>query len=899
MKKKILVVDGNSIVNRAFYGVRPLTTATGKNTNAVYGTVNIISKHLGKLSPDYAAVAFDLKAPTFRHKMYADYKAGRRPTPPELLEQFPEVKEILSCMGFHILELPGYEADDIQGTVAKMAHGADDTESYILSGDRDLLQLIDDKVSVILEQNTGAVVMHEEEFREKYGVSVSQFVDMKAIMGDSSDNIPGVRGIGERGAATLLTDFGTLDGIYEHIDDPKISKATRTKLTEHKEEAYLSQKLAQIDTHVPLGITLEDLRYKGIDRGGLRAKLDELELNSFIVKFGLTDVKPTPKTAHAPAYDEKVSVRNGDESGDSASGKSENSTSECKEKIANTVAGIAETVANGTAGDIPESEVFEPADAEKIVESAGARFALSLRDGTVYICNGERSFSYTGDLVSLSPLFTGERQIVCLDGKAIYHALRHAGITVSDGTRFLDLVIYAYVLNPGAGNATISSLAMSFLGHGVDPAEPCTAVMLRLEEVLRKKITDDGELRVLDEMEIPLINVLGDIEETGFKVDRAGLHEFADALTVLAEDLKNKIYFQAGYDFNLNSPKQLGEALFVNLGIPYPSKKKTASGYSTDADILEALAPAYPIIGDILEYRQVTKLANTYARVLPEVADENGRIHTDFKQALTATGRLSSADPNLQNIPIRTRMGREMRRYFIADEGKILLDADYSQIELRLLAHISGDYTMSEAFRSGEDIHRKTAAAVFGVPEEAVTEEMRKRAKAVNFGIVYGISAFSLAKDIGATQSEAAKYIKSYLLNYLSIDTYLHDVVEEAKKNGYTTTLFGRRRYIPELSSPKHPIREFGKRVAMNAPIQGTAADITKLAMIAVYRGLRRCGLDARIVMQVHDELVVECSVSDAPRAREILKNEMENVVKLSIPLTADVTEGKNWLEQN
>lgn len=899
MNKKILVVDGNSIVNRAFYGVRPLTTATGKNTNAVYGTVNIISKHLGKLSPDYAAVAFDLKAPTFRHKMYADYKAGRRPTPPELLEQFPEVKEILSCMGFHILELPGYEADDIQGTVAKMAHGADNTESYILSGDRDLLQLIDDKVSVILEQNTGAVIMHEEEFREKYGVSVSQFVDMKAIMGDSSDNIPGVRGIGERGAAALLTDFGTLDGIYEHIDDPKISKATRTKLTEHKDEAYLSRKLAQIDTHVPLGITLEDIRYRGIDRGGLRAKLDELELNSFIAKFGLTDVKPTPKTAHAPTYNEKASVRNGNESGDSVSGKSEKSTSECKEKITNTAAAIVETIANGAAGDIPESEVFEPADAERIIENAGARFSFSLRDGNVFICNGERSFSYTGDLLSLSPLFSGERQIVCLDGKAIYHALRHAGISVSDGTRFLDLVIYAYVLNPGAGNATISSLAMSFLGHGVDPSEPCTAVMLRLEEVLRKKITDDGELRVLDEMEIPLINVLGDIEETGFKVDCAGLHEFADALTELADDLKNKIYLQAGYDFNLNSPKQLGEALFVKLGIPYPSKKKTASGYSTDADILDALAPAYPIIGDILEYRQVTKLANTYARVLPEVADKNGRIHTDFKQALTATGRLSSADPNLQNIPIRTRMGREMRRYFIADEGKLLLDADYSQIELRLLAHISGDYTMSEAFRSGEDIHRKTAAAVFGVPEEAVTEEMRKRAKAVNFGIVYGISAFSLAKDIGATQSEAAKYIKSYLLNYLSIDSYLHDVVEEAKKNGYTTTLFGRRRYIPELSSPKHPIREFGKRVAMNAPIQGTAADIMKLAMISVYRGLRRCGLDARIVMQVHDELVVECSVSDAPRAREILKTEMENVVKLSIPLTADVTEGKNWLEQS
>ncbi len=908
MKKKILVVDGNSIVNRAFYGVRPLTTATGKNTNAVYGTVNIISKHLGKLSPDYAAVAFDLKAPTFRHKMYADYKAGRRPTPPELLEQFPEVKEILSCMGFHILELPGYEADDIQGTVAKMAHGADNTESYILSGDRDLLQLIDDKVSVILEQNTGAVIMHEAEFREKYGVSVSQFVDMKAIMGDSSDNIPGVRGIGERGAATLLTDFGTLDGIYEHIDDPKISKATRTKLTEHKEEAYLSQKLAQIDTHVPLGITLEDLRYKGIDRGGLRAKFDELELNSFIAKFGLTDVKATSKTAHAPAHDEKTAGENGGESDKKASGETENRATECKEKITNgNAAAVAETAAdgatnaaiNGTASGIAESEVFEPADAEKIIENAGDRLSLSLRGGTVFICNGKQSFSYTGDLLPLSPLFSGERQIVCLDGKAIYHALRHAGISVSDSTRFLDLVIYAYVLNPGAGNATISSLAMSFLGHGVDPAAPCTAVMLRLEEVLRRKITDDGELRVLDEMEIPLINVLGDIEETGFKVDRAGLHEFADALTELAEDLKNKIYLQAGYDFNLNSPKQLGEALFVNLGIPYPSKKKTASGYSTDADILDALAPAYPIIGDILEYRQVTKLANTYARVLPEVADENGRIHTDFKQALTATGRLSSADPNLQNIPIRTRMGREMRRYFIADEGKILLDADYSQIELRLLAHISGDYTMSEAFRSGEDIHRKTAAAVFGVPEEAVTEEMRKRAKAVNFGIVYGISAFSLAKDIGATQSEAAKYIKSYLLNYLSIDSYLHDVVEEAKKNGYTTTLFGRRRYIPELSSPKHPIREFGKRVAMNAPIQGTAADIMKLAMISVYRGLRRCGLDAKIVMQVHDELVVECSVSDAPRAREILKNEMENVVKLSIPLTADVTEGKNWLEQS
>lgn len=858
--KKILVIDGNSIINRAFFGVRPLTTKSGKNTNAIFGMVNMISKQLDAIKPDYAAIAFDLKAPTFRHKMFEEYKAGRNPTPPELLEQFPDAKECMEYMGIHVLELAGYEADDIQGTVASFAHGSEDTESYILSGDRDLLQLIDSKITVLLAGNSDTKEYREEQFREKYGISPAQFVDMKALMGDSSDNIPGVRGIGEKTAASLIQAFSTLEGIYESIDDARITKSVRAKLIDGKENAYLSRSLAKIETHVPIEKSLEELKYNGFDKGNLYRKFTELELNSFIAKFKLSksDVAERCETIK---------------------------TDFCKEKCENSEEIKVNTLSRLTPIEGNESD---------LLNISASKIAIQSLDGAYNLFDGKSSYLYKGERSAIKKLCSECDFVITFDGKKLMHEL---GIKSASGTRYLDLSLYAYVLNPGSGDAKIAPLMSMFLSENVDADEPCADLFFALEEKMRAKICEDGMSAILDELEIPLLPILTDIECTGFKIDIDGMLEFADALDELANELQERIYVQALGEFNINSPKQLGEVLYVKLGLPHKAKKNK-NGFSTDAETLEELRQYSPIIDDILEYRQVTKLRGTYAAQLPKVADENGRIHTDFKQALTATGRLSSADPNLQNIPIRTKMGREMRRYFIAREGYSLVDADYSQIELRLLAHISDDYNMSEAFRDGTDIHRKTASAVFGVPEEAVNDEMRKRAKAVNFGIVYGISGFSLAKDIGTTTTEASKYIKSYLLNYPFIDSYLTRVVEEAKANGYTSTIMGRRRYIPELNAANGMLRAFGKRVAMNAPIQGTAADIMKLAMIRVYNRLKAEEPESKIVMQVHDELIVEAPDDRIDAVKKILKEEMESAVKLNVPLTVDVTSGKNWLEQ-
>ncbi len=838
--KKILVVDGNSIINRAFYGVRPLTTKSGKQTGAIYGMINIIYKQIKAVKPDYCAVAFDLKAPTFRHKMFDGYKEGRHPTPPELLSQFDDAKECLTLMGIHVLELAGYEADDIQGTVASFAHASDDMQSYILSGDRDLFQLIDDKITVLWATNSDTVTYDTNAFVEKYGVLPSQFVDMKALMGDSSDNIPGVAGVGEKTAANLIKNFGTLDGIYENIESKDISKGVREKLTRDKENAYLSRTLAKIETNAPVGCSLEDLRYDGPDKAKLRAKFAELELHSFIAKFALDTPDSEPKEV---------------------------------------TEGVKEEFKAAASGEIKE---------------IGEKIALVLADKKLYIHTEDgKSLEFSGDLAEISDFAKG-KNIVCFDGKKLIHELERKGISTQDA-RFLDLMIYAYVLNPGSGASSVESLAAMFLGESVGSA-PCPEVLMRLEAEMRKKIKENKLEFILDELEIPLIPILAEMESTGFKIDKAGMLEYAEALEELADGLKQGIYMQAGGEFNINSPKQLADVLFVRLGLPCP--KKTKSGFSTDAQTLEELRAESPIIDDILEYRQVTKLIGTYALALPEVADENGRIHTDLKQALTATGRLSSADPNLQNIPIKTKMGRQMRKYFIADEGNTLVDADYSQIELRLLAHISDDYTMCEAFKRGDDIHTKTAAAVFGLPEEAVNEEQRKRAKAVNFGIVYGISGFSLAKDIGTTPTLATKYIKNYLMNYPGIDRYLEDVVKDATENGYTTTPLGRRRYIPELTASNGNVRAFGKRIAMNAPIQGAAADVMKLAMIKVYNRLKAELPEARLVMQVHDEIIIEVKEADKEICMRIVKEEMEGAVSLAVPLTVDVTSGKTWLEQ-
>ncbi|MBR3681561.1 MAG: DNA polymerase I [Clostridia bacterium] len=845
--KKILVIDGNSIINRAFYGIRPLTTKSGKFTNAIYGTVNIISRQLDAIKPDYAAVAFDIKHPTFRHEMYAEYKAGRHATPEELKSQFPDAKECLSLMGLHVMELPGWEADDIQGTIAKMAHSAEDTEAYVLSGDRDLLQLIDEKVTVLLATNQDTLVMREAEFTEKYGVLPSQFVDMKALMGDSSDNIPGVAGIGEKTAQSLISNFGTLEGIYESIEDKRISKGVREKLLRDRDNAFLSRTLAKIDINAPVGVSLSELEYKGFDRVGLYKKFTELELHSFITRFHL-------------------------EAGEDSE--------ECKENV--------------TSDDTPE---YKAIDAQALLKLDTGSVSIEFSpDNLLYISANCENYVYGGALDEVGAFFR-ERELVCYGAKAIWHRLDRAGID-TDGLRFFDLELCEYAINPGGGSSGVASLSASFLGIAPNAGTPTSHLYAPLKEALVKKVEEDGLGEILYGLEFPLLTVLAETERNGFKINRHGIDEFGEALDLLAGQLAESIYSAAGGKFNINSPKQLGEVLFDRLGLENPLKKKSKNGYSTDAETLEAMREQSAIIDDILEYRQVTKLRGTYTTALTSAADENDRIHTEFKQTLTATGRLSSAEPNLQNIPIKTKMGRELRRFFIAEEGNVLVDADYSQIELRLLAHISGDYNMCEAFRDGEDIHRKTAAAVFGLPEEYVTEDMRKRAKAVNFGIVYGISGFSLSKDIGTTVGEATKYIKNYLMNYPDVDNYLEAVVKEAEEKGYTTTIMGRRRYIPELRAPKAPIKAFGKRIAMNAPIQGSAADIMKKAMINVHRALKAECPEARLVMQVHDELIVEVPSEKAQLVSEILRREMENTVSLSVPLTVDVTVGKNWLEQ-
>lgn len=845
--KKILVVDGNSIINRAYYGMRPLTTKSGKTTHAVYGMINIISRQLAAIKPDYAAVAFDLKAPTFRHQMYDGYKAGRHATPDDLISQFPDAKECLSLMGLHILELPGYEADDIQGTVAKMAHTLPDTEAYILSGDRDLLQLIDDKVTVLLATNSETKRMDRTAFKEEYGIDSDRFVDMKALMGDSSDNIPGVAGVGKKTAQTLIENFATLDGIYENIEDKRISKGVREKLIKDKDNAYLSRKLAEICTDAPIGKNLSELERKPIDTAGLYRKFTELELNSLIVKFGLTD-----------------------------------SSSNTEDKIEEN--SLLDT-----------KKLYRSSTADLIKERVKSPFAIEILQGIVYISTQNEHFSYSGELSAINEIFENS-SVLCYDGKALYHALAGCGCDIKR-TKFIDLLLYAYVLNPGGGSSTPHSLATSFVGKTPEADSPCASLFFDIEKAMAEKVKEIRAEKILYDIELPLVKLLAEIEESGIMIDCDGMLEYSRALEALASELTGRIYMQAGREFNINSPKQLGEVLFEDLGLPC-KKKKTKSGYSTDAQTLEDLRSYSPIIDDILEYRQVTKLHGTYAAVLPTLADGEGRIHTDFKQALTATGRLSSAEPNLQNIPIRTRMGRQMRKYFVSKAGYSFIDADYSQIELRLLAHISGDYTMRESFICDEDIHRRTAAAVFGVPEDMVTDDMRKRAKAVNFGIVYGIGGFSLAKDIGTSVAEATQYIKNYKMNYPDIDRYLEEVVKDAERDGYTTTAFGRRRYIPELHAQNGNMRAFGKRVAMNAPIQGTAADVMKIAMLRVDEALKSAGLDARIVMQVHDELLIEVRDDQIEECRELVKREMESAVELSVPLTVDVTIGKNWLEQ-
>ncbi len=842
--KTLLCIDGNSILNRAFYGIRLLTTKDGIPTNALYGMINIFTKQIEEYKPDYAAVAFDLKAPTFRHKMYDAYKAGRHAMPDELRAQMPIAKEIVPMLGLHVLQMEGYEADDILGTLAAMARDfGEECRALVLTGDRDSLQLIDATTNVLLATNQDTLVMDRDAFFAKYGVEPSQFVDVKALMGDSSDNIPGVPGIGEKTALKLISEYGSLDGIYEQLPTAKHTPSVRTKLENGKESAYLSQTLARICCSVPLDITLNDLAYTGLDRAAARDMFTKLEFSGYIKRFGL-DKDEIPATA-APEQ----------------------------------------------TAEQPQAPTFSKATA--VSELVGERIGFSYENGIATLTDGERVLCYSGELAELCN-YLADKQVVAYDCKSLYRALSAKGCHFK-GCAF-DVMLASWVDDPGQGSYAPDRLCMAYLGEIQNPDVPLALYAWRMTDPLVQKLKDSGQYDLLMNIEMPLAAVLADMEDIGCLVDREGIARYGMLLDAHTEQLEERIHFAAGGPFNINSPKQLGEVLFERLGLP--AGKKTKTGYSTGAEVLEKLKKYHPIIEDILEYRQMTKLKSTYVEGLLAVADQNGRIHTTFKQTGTATGRLSSAEPNLQNIPIKTELGRELRRYFIPqNEDYVLLDADYSQIELRLLAVISGDEAMKQAFLDGADIHTATACRVFGVAPEQVTVELRKRAKAINFGIVYGMGEFSLAEDLHISRAAAKEYIESYMASYPGVSAYLSGVVQKAYEDGYVTTEFGRRRSIPELAAQNKNLKHFGERVAMNSPIQGTAADIIKIAMIRVDDALRKSGYDARLILQVHDELIVECHKDCRDEVLEMLRYEMENAVSFSVPMLADAKWGKDWYD--
>lgn len=839
----LLVIDGNSILNRAFYGIKVLTTHDGTPTNALVGFLNIYHRLQEQTHADKVAVAFDRKAPTFRHAMYTEYKAGRKGMPEELAVQLPIIKELLTAMGVHVLELDGYEADDILGTLAGAAVAAGE-ECYIATGDRDSLQLVGDGVTVLLAATRmgqpETLVFDRAAIEEKYGLSPEQLIDLKALMGDSSDNIPGVPGVGEKTALDLLHRFGTLDGVYEQLESSDLRDSLKKKLTEGRESAYLSRRLGEICRAVPLETTEPTAYTVGDgDPHALAVLMTRLELFKLMSRMGLSLTTETPTTADTPRL---------------------------------------------TLTDV---------DADEVLDADAA--AVWIEDGTVYLATDEKAAEVSvTDFSFMAWLGDETKKKYTTDTKALAALAGEFGITVAGVT--MDTSLAGYLLDPLASDYDPVRLAQVY---GVTPAEGTQPETLRLlvplAAVLEKEIAAAGQERLLREMEIPLAIVLADMESVGFAVDREGLQSFGAQLAERIDRLTAEIAEEVGYAFNLNSPKQLAQALFEDLGLP--GKKKTKSGYSTNAEVLESLRHAHPVVGKILDYRTLAKLRSTYCDGLEKEIGDDGRIHTSFNQTETRTGRISSTEPNLQNIPVRQELGRELRRFFHAREGAVLCDADYSQIELRVLAALSGDTTMVNAFNEEQDIHRITAAQVFGVPEEMVTPLMRSQAKAVNFGIVYGIGAHSLSEDIHVTYGEAKRFIETYLAHYSAVAGYMDGLIEAARETGYAETLFGRRRPLPELKVSNHMTRSFGERVARNMPIQGTAADIIKLAMIRVHDRLRRENVAARLILQVHDELIVEAEERDAERASRILQEEMEAAASLSVRLRADVHCGKTWYD--
>ncbi len=839
---KLLAIDGNSLINRAYYGVRPLTTKDGVFTNAVFGFTSILLKLLADVSPDAVAVAFDRREPTFRHRMYNGYKAGRHKAPDELLSQFPLVRELLSLWGMTCVDCEGFEADDILGTLARSCSDKG-WECVIATGDRDSFQLIAPLVSVQLAKTAGGKPdsqrMTEESILAMYGVTPRQMIDVKSIMGDSSDNIPGVTGIGEKGALMLIQSFGSLDGVYQNLTDPRIKPGMRDKLATYEEQARMSRVLAEIVRTVPVDDDPSSYLVRPADGAGLKAFLTRLEMFSMMSRLPCDD---TPSICTPAAEAKPVSP--------------------------------SDSHGQAVAFVLPEKQE-----------------ELTLFGSDKVLCADKDGQPFAADMADLP-----HAGLITDDAKAAVHR----GIPLSAlGT---DVSLAAYLLNPSSSDYSVPRLCdlygipfPSADGFSDNDAAAKAACLPSLWEKLQEELTNHGLDTLLYHVELPLAEVLAHMEQDGVGLDFDALSAFRERLSTVITETEQQIYLFAGETFNINSPKQLGTVLFETLDLPAP--KKTGRGYSTDAETLESLRGMHPIIDCVLTYRQYTKLRSTYCDGLQKARAEDGRVRSTYNQTETRTGRISSSEPNLQNIPVRTELGREMRRFFVAKPGYVLVDADYSQIELRVLAHLSADEEMCRAFTENKDIHTRTASQIFGVPESDVTPLMRSRAKTVNFGIVYGIGAFSLSKDLHITRKEADSYINSYFGTFSGVRTYMDRLIAEAKESGQAVTMMGRRRLLPELTAQNHMTRAFGERVARNMPIQGTAADIIKLAMVKVYRRLKDEGLKARLILQVHDELIVEAPEEEALRVALLLTEEMEQVCSLRVPLVAEAHIGKSWAD--
>lgn len=848
---KLMILDGNSIVNRAFFGVRPLNAPDGTPTNAIFGFVNILQRMLDEHKPDAVAVTFDLKAPTFRHKAYAGYKAQRKGMPEELALQMPVLKETLDAMGIHRYELEGYEADDLLGTAAAICEKSG-WGCVIVTGDKDSLQLISDTTTVCNVKSrmgqTETINYTPARFREEYGFNPVRMVDLKALMGDTSDNIPGVPGIGEKTAMALIQQYESIDAIYSDIEGIDVKPGVRKKLIEGEESARQSYWLATIVRDAPFAFNPEDNIWKNDYKPELYNIFKRLGFNKFIERYGLeADKAAVEKTESAKL----------------------------------------ESVA------ADESNISLVIDAAERAELLAVQPINGLDE--IEFCDGVKVYTASWNLCGddynrlLKTIFSGKKKLLSHNVKDLMRLLMSESLPV-DGFVF-DTALAAYLLEATESDYSLERTTARYLGSEMNG----TQAIMALYEPLDNKLKELNIKELYYTAELPLCEVLASMEHEGFLVDRKALYDFGESLNSGIAALQQSIWSYAGHEFNINSPKQLGEVLFEELYLP--AGKKTKSGWSTNADVLDKLRGKHPIVDEVLEYRMLTKLKSTYADGLLKVISDDGRIHTSFQMTVTATGRLSSTEPNLQNIPIRKELGAEIRKMFVAQPGKCLVDADYSQIELRLLAHISDDETMQQAFISGEDFHTVTASHVFNVPVSEVTPTLRSRAKAVNFGIVYGISAFSLSQDIGVFPKEAQAYMDAYMEKYHGVRDYMKSVVEKAKADGYVTTLYGRRRYLPELKSSNFNMRQFGERVALNMPVQGTAADIIKLAMVNVYRRLQDEKLEAKLLLQVHDELIVECPEAEAEKVRSILIEEMEHAAELKVPLTVEANIGHSWAE--